>query len=136
MTDKELQDWWVDWADKIEDQSGGKSSAEIVISNKLQDSKILDTENEALVNRYMEIKKQQEILAAEEKNLKPEIISYLNESDYLLGRDGKIIMSYKSHTRTSFDSALFKQENPDLYLKYSCKASEIRTLKICQSKEF
>jgi predicted phage-related endonuclease len=135
MTDKEIE-WWVDWADKIEDQSGGKTSEEILGANKLEASKVLDKENEELVKRYMDIKRQIEILSAEEKNIKPDIISYLNESDYLLDRNGKIMMSYKSHTRTSFDSGLFKQENPDLYQRYSNKASEIRTLKIYQSKEF
>jgi predicted phage-related endonuclease len=136
MIVKEKEDWWLSWADKIEDQSGGKTSSEIVLANKLQNSRTLDKENEELVNRYIEIKKQLEILSAEEKNLKPGIISYINESDYLLGRDGKIMLSYKAHSRTSFDSTLFKEENPELYLKYSCKSSEVRTLRICQSKEF
>lgn len=133
--DQKTDEWWVNWADQIE-AAGGKLSSELVIQNKLQSSKILDKENEELVKRYLEIKRQQTILSAEEKNLKPEIISYLNDSDYLLGRDGKIMMSYKSHTRTSFDSESFKKDNPDLYLKYACKSSEIKTLKIYQNEEF
>ena len=81
------------------------------------------------VKKRIEIEDQIADLAACKDALTFDIQAYMEDNAILLSDEGKRLIFYKTQSRTSFDSKLFKKEHPELYPSY-VKQSTSRPFKL------
>lgn len=96
----------------------------------LDDSSITADENikNKLIN-LERIQHEKDDLDQQEEALRFDIQNFMGNNAFLLDEEGKKVVSFKSHTRNSFDTSNFKQDHPDLYQSY-IKPSSSRPFKI------
>lgn len=75
------------------------------------------TAEQHILYRLREVQADRKLLEDEESNLKAELANLMREADTAT-INGKPVVTWKTQSRTGFDSKLFKEENPDLYNKY------------------
>lgn len=77
------------------------------------------------------IRAQQAELDEHEKHLAEKIKAALGDLGTVGTVDGRVVVTWREHTRTSFDSRSFKADQPELADKYS-KTTTVRQFKIAE----
>ena len=104
--------------------------------NKFIRGAYMDTVNEAVIlsddldeslSRYDEIVSTMSKLKSEKEMIEHNIMSLMKENEIAYVKNRKI--TWKKVQRTSFDAKTLKEEEPEIYNKYS-KTSNIRVFKI------
>jgi len=76
-------------------------------------------ETVSLLNSYVAVKNIKKIVEAKEEELKDHIKFVLRDSEAIIDEDDNVLATWKkSKDGKTFDTDLFKSENPELYSKY------------------
>jgi predicted phage-related endonuclease len=81
-----------------------------------------------LIERYLLAKEQKEQAEATEDLVKAQLCEMMGESEYGLMQD-QLLVTWKTATRTSFDTKKFEAEHPALAAKYK-KTNKYRTFRV------
>lgn len=86
------------------------------------------TPDQHIIFRLREVKADIKLLQQEEDNLKTELADLLREADTATV-DGNVVATWKTQSKTAFDSKLFQAENPELYNQYK-RVSAYRVMRL------
>lgn len=86
------------------------------------------TAEQHVVARLREVKADMKLLADEEESLKAQLADLMREADTATV-NGDVVATWKTQSKTSFDQKTFKQDNPDLFGKYT-KTSGYRVMRL------
>lgn len=86
------------------------------------------TRDQHVIYRLREVKNEIKLLAEEEERLKAELGYLMGDADSATV-DGNVVATWRTQSKTSFDSKLFQAENPDLYNQYK-KTSAYRVMRL------
>lgn len=88
---------------------------------------------DSLLAELSKIKTYKDHMVAQEEQIRELIVEHIGEHQSL-SRDGKVIATYKTQSRSTFDSTRFKKDQPETYKEY-IKTSESRVLRLVAEKK-
>ncbi len=88
---------------------------------------------DSLFDELAKIKTYKDHMVAQEEHIRGLLVERIGEHQSVT-RNGKIIATYKTQSRSTFDSTRFKKDQPETYKEY-IKTSETRVLRIMTDKK-
>jgi putative phage-type endonuclease len=87
------------------------------------------SEIELYINKLKSLKAARKEIEDDEDKTKMIICDYMKDTEALVDNEDRVLVTWKSHKKTRFDTYAFKKVQSDLYQKYQV-SSTVRTLRI------